>query len=202
MSIHSKKEPGVHAIRKCRALSVETLRAAMKSTAALAAALLCVTGATQAQTANISVTGRIVSKTCNLSTADLTIDMGRVPLSEVAAVGVGSAITRSSNGNIVMMCNAVAPSITMTIQDAQSPASTLPYLTLTGGATAAAGIGIQLFQQNGTPIPLGPDATWIAGIDVPAGRFAVPIVAHYYRTATTVTAGGGNASALFQVSYD
>jgi type 1 fimbria pilin len=150
--------------------------------------------------ANIAVTGNIAVKSCNVDTDNVNIYMGEVPIRELLAVGVGASIRVTGQGTISFTCPAAIATMTMTMQDASDPGSTLPYVKLSGSGSAQ-GVGIQMFYNGNTPVPLGPGSSWIAGSDIAAGKFNVPITAAYYRAAAPVTAGNGNATATFSVSY-
>jgi type 1 fimbria pilin len=175
----------------------------MKTGIALGFALaaLGVMNTVGAQTVSIAVTGNITAKSCDVNTDNVVIDMGQVSVGQLTAVGVGGAISPTGNGTIVLNCTVAVPTMTMTMQDASNPGSTLPYLALSGD-NPAQGVGIQMFHDGSTPIPLGPATSWIAGTNVPVGQYRVPITAAYYRTAANVSAGGGNAQATFNVTYN
>jgi type 1 fimbria pilin len=176
------------------------MKKALSTMMALAATTSAIALAQSTNSANIAVTGNIIPKSCNVDTENVDIDMGTVPVRDLTAVGVGASIRSTGQGNIVFTCPSAILTMTMTMQDASDLASSLPYVKLSGSGSAQ-GVGIQMFYNGSTPIPLGPGSSWIAGSDIAAGKFVVPITAAYYRTAAAVSAGNGNAIATFNVSY-
>jgi major type 1 subunit fimbrin (pilin) len=176
------------------------MKKALSMAMVLATIIPSITSAQSTNNVNIAVTGSIVPKSCSVDTENIDIDMGTVSVRDLTAVGVGASIRPTGQGTIVLTCPSPILTMTMTMQDASDLASSLPYVKLSGSGSAQ-GVGIQMFDSDNRPIPLGPGSSWVAGSDIAAGKFTVPIIAAYYRTTAAVTAGTGNAGAIFNVSY-
>lgn len=144
--------------------------------------------------------------TCMVTTPNITVPMGSVPVSDFSA-GVG-AVSSSKAFNIALSCSGgVANSYTnvyITLTDAINPANVTNTLPLNPSSTAS-GVGIQVLN-GGTPVMFGPDSSvagnpnqWFAGAAT-NGAFNIPLSARYIRTGT-VTPGSANGSATFTMSY-
>lgn len=189
------------AAMKVLSMSVRSLTKKNVCVLAVALVVLATVGDACAQDSKLNVSGSITSTTCTLDTPNLDVDMGRVGVKDILAVGVGSRIPAFQSVTIDLTCQAGA-NVSMTLQDAGNPASTSPYIAL-DTAGGVAGIGIQLLRAgDGSEVPLGPSASWVVARNVSAGKLSIPLQAHYYRSATTVSAGNVNAGALFTVAYD
>ncbi|RDS82778.1 type 1 fimbrial protein [Dyella monticola] len=168
---------------------------------ALALTALTGIGEVSAQSNAVSINGSIIANTCTLNTPNLTVDLGQVSVGAIMAVGVGSPIPASTPVTIQLTCQAGA-NVAMTMQDAATPGSTLPYIALTPATGVAGGVGIQLARaSDNSAVPLGPNAQWTVATNVTAGVLSIPLQAHYYRTASGVGSGAANAGALFTLEY-
>ncbi|CAD5110467.1 fimbrial protein [Zestomonas carbonaria] len=72
-----------------------------------------------------------------------------------------------------------------------------------GGAAAATGIGIQIADRSGTPVPLstlakGPD---VASSGNEGASYSIPLRARYLQTGSTVTPGPANGAVTFTIDY-
>jgi type 1 fimbria pilin len=144
--------------------------------------------------------------TCTVTTPNITVPMGSIPVSDFSA-GVGT-ITASKAFNIALNCSGgVTNSYTnvyITLTDATNPANVTNTLPLNPSSTAG-GVGIQVLK-GGTPVMFGPDSSvsgnpnqWFAGAAANE-VFNIPLSARYIRTGT-VTPGSANGSATFTMSY-
>jgi len=187
---------------KCMVIAQDKLRRLKIPRLTLFAfALAACAGPALAQDNTVNVNGTITVNTCNLSTPDVQVDMGQVGIAVIDGVGVGSPIADFTPLSIDMVCERGA-NVRITLQDASNPGSTLPYIGLRPGGGVATGVGIQLARAgDGSIVPLGPSATWVAGTNLPAGNFSIAMRAHYYRTSSATSAGAANAGALFGVEY-
>ncbi len=153
----------------------------------------------RAQDLTINFTGAFQNDTCTITTPSIVVNMGGVSVNDITAVGVGAAIPAFSSGTIQLTCEAGANPEVALFDANNSNNVGGSNVTLTPGTGVASGVGIQLFQSDGTPILL--QLGIVLGRNTPAGPLSFPFTAHYYRAATTVTAGAADALVIFQCSY-
>ena len=68
-------------------------------------------------------------------------------------------------------------------------------------ASSAVGIGLQIKDDNGVPVPLNTPRTF-SGYNVNGGNFLIPLTASYYRLATeSLRPGSANSEVTFIMSY-
>ncbi|WDH20973.1 fimbrial protein [Pseudomonas chlororaphis] len=71
-----------------------------------------------------------------------------------------------------------------------------------GNAPAASGVGVQVADSHGTPLPLATlRASGITPRATEGASYSIPLRARYIQTAGSVTAGPANASAVFTINY-
>jgi type 1 fimbria pilin len=178
----------------------EHMRLHMKNIWAYGVSLACLVLAdTAIAQSNVAVSGAIASSTCTVDTSNVAVSMGQFSVQAISAVGVGSPIATFSDGVINLTCENGA-NVEVAFTDLAGAPAGSQYLNLTPGSGVASGVGIQLFQMPAdTPITL--QSGYFQGTNVPTGAFSVPFRARYYRTASAVTAGTANASAMFVFTY-
>ncbi|UGB38295.1 fimbrial protein [Frateuria soli] len=99
--------------------------------------------------------------------------------------------------NIHLACPS-GVSATLDIQfDAQTGTSP-GYTTVLGNQGTATGVGVELVDVNGVPVPFG-QATRVGAI---SRNMTLPYAAQYHATANTVTGGSVAAKATFTLSYE
>lgn len=145
---------------------------------------------------SVSYAGNIIYKSVTCSSGqNLTVSLGKVPLSAFA--GIGS--TAGDRGfTIPVTCDSpVNVSIYMTSAAYESkPAG---VIALTSSASNASGVGVQMLFNN---IPVVFENYFSAGQIISAGStLSVPFTARYYQTAASVTPGIANATATFTMEY-
>ncbi|MFJ2710372.1 fimbrial protein [Pseudomonas sp. NPDC087346] len=71
-----------------------------------------------------------------------------------------------------------------------------------GETPAATGIGLQVADSNGTPLPLATlRASGITPRAVEGASYTIPLKARYIQTEDSITAGPANATATFTINY-
>ncbi|NBF11485.1 fimbrial protein [Pseudomonas sp. Fl4BN1] len=109
----------------------------------------------------------------------------------------GTVATRTPNANVLMLrLDATRPALN----------PTLGILSLNpsapGDAVAATGVGVQVADRVGTPLPLATlRPSGIVPSAVEGRSYDIALRARYIQTASSVTAGPANASAVFTINY-
>jgi type 1 fimbria pilin len=140
--------------------------------------------------------GAVVSlPTCSINTGSQNQTVVLPAISTNTLTGTGSVSGRTAVP-IGLTCQSGANlSLTMTSTQANATAGVMNNLTGTGYAT---GVGVQLLDQNRTPIPWN---TALAIGVVSAGALNLSYYAQYYETGTSVTIGKVSGKATFTVTY-
>ncbi|MEK7885709.1 fimbrial protein [Burkholderia contaminans] len=68
-------------------------------------------------------------------------------------------------------------------------------------SSTASGIGVQLLDGNGSPVPLGSQIVFNGYSSASGGNYTIPFRARYYQTGTPVTPGLANTLMTFTMSY-
>uniref|UniRef100_UPI0039EFDEBB fimbrial protein n=1 Tax=Bordetella sputigena TaxID=1416810 RepID=UPI0039EFDEBB len=139
---------------------------------------------------------RINPLTC--ATRDVSVNMGEIPVS--AFGGPGMTAGRKSFAIALRDCPPGIQSIEYTLDPTtQIISSDLSIVALeTGGA--AIGVGLQLMDATGRPVPLQQPVRFSSY--VPGSASAdIPLQAAYYQTAGTITPGKANAAVRFTITY-
>lgn len=148
--------------------------------------------------ARIDVTGggSVSTAACEVENKSITVPMGDVKRSEFTAVGSTAA---NKTFNIFLNCDASTNiKMTLTATSDSSKAPGVIALNSASGRTVANGVGIQLLNNN-NPVTLGAPITIGTA---PSGSSRVEMVARYYQTKSTVTAGEANGTATFTFTYN
>ena len=82
--------------------------------------------------------------------------------------------------------------------DGNAAAGEAGVLDNTSGAGNAAGVGIQIYDKDGSALDLGTASQAVTLID---GDNTLNFSADYYQTADTATAGSVDTTATFNVTY-
>jgi type 1 fimbria pilin len=149
-----------------------------------------------------SATGSLMTTTCSVKTTAPEVQLPPLPVSAFSS-GVG-AVAGQKDFTLSFACVSGAK-VAIVITDAVDPSNRLTVLKLATGSTAA-GIGVQVLKDQGTPVQFGPDAVgtsvanqWLIGPS-PNGTLDLPLSAQYIRTGT-VKPGKVRALATFTMSY-
>ncbi|MXN74337.1 fimbrial protein [Burkholderia sp. 4701] len=140
--------------------------------------------------------------TCSTTTPKVFVDLGPHALSKSSGIGSGVGSTSPSKGfTIGVKCDsgvAGAFAVSMMLDGAAVSASN-GVLALSSSSTAS-GVGIQLLNGDGKPVPLG--TAWpVAGSPAAAANLQVPLSARYYQTGSAAKPGVANGSATFTIIY-
>ncbi|SDR43203.1 Pilin (type 1 fimbria component protein) [Paraburkholderia fungorum] len=144
-------------------------------------------------TINFSSLG-VVAQSCSLNTPTVNVPMG--DYSKSAFRGIGST-TKSVPVKIGLSCsNGARINVQLTVTaDASQPGT----IKLTPGAGAASGVGIQMLDAWNNPLPL--NTNFVAGTATAEGVYNVDWSAQYIQTASQISAGAANATAVFTLTY-
>ncbi len=153
-----------------------------------------------AHNGRVYVSGTITDNTCSLSPAseNINVSMGAVSQRQFYRAGDGSAwqpfVIDLQN------CGSTASGVTVSFSGASDRHNT-DLLALTAGESDAAGIGIALYDQNKTLIPLGQESDVVTLTPGQASAH-LQFYARYLADGGTVASGNANASATFILAYE
>jgi major type 1 subunit fimbrin (pilin) len=138
---------------------------------------------------------RIVPLTC--TTRDVNVNMGRIALR--AFRGPGTTAGRKSFAIELRDCPAGIQSIDYTL-DPTTPIISLDQGVVALEAGGATGVGVQLMDATGSPVPLQQPVRF-SGYIPGSPSVDIPLQAAYYQTADTITAGQANTAVRFTITY-
>lgn len=146
-------------------------------------------------------------QTCTI-TQPGTVNMGEIPMKTFKNIGSVSGWRRDFTINV--NCSGVAARVYMVLTDAQNASNTSSTLSLTSTSTAA-GIGVQIWRQNGSaPIKFGPDSAapgttnqFLVYTSSGNESGPIPLVfsTRYIQTSAVVKPGSAVSLATFTMSY-
>jgi len=136
------------------------------------------------------------------TTPNVTVPMGTHKASELS--GVGTTTTAVAFNISLNSCPAGMGTSGPAIQYEIDPSTTVvssanAVVSLDSGSTAS-GIGVQLLNGSGVPVPLGTRQTFSGYNPSTGGSYTIPLQARYYRTAT-VTPGTADTEMTFTMTY-
>lgn len=151
---------------------------------------------------SVHFTGSVVNAACAVAqdSVNKTVDMGQVRL---AAFGdtptAGTAANQKTPFSITLTdCDTqVSTEATVTFNGAAAK-DNAGVLDNMAGAGGAQGIGVQIYDTDGTALDLGKASKAATLID---GDNVMSFSADYITTASTLTAGNVDATATFNVTY-
>ncbi|MCP2006222.1 UNVERIFIED_ORG: type 1 fimbria pilin [Buttiauxella agrestis ATCC 33320] len=155
--------------------------------------------ASEAHDGQVNITGTITDNTCVVSpdSLDFTVVMGNVPAKQFFQTGDG---TRYEPFAIYLeKCGGAASGVTVSFQgqlDKLNP----DLLALTGGSGYASGMGVGIYNQDKTLIPVGNESEQIR-LTADQGAVKMNFYARYIADGAAVAAGMANASATFMLTY-
>ncbi len=151
------------------------------------------------QGGTVEFKGSVVDAACAV-TADTTnqvVNMGQVKLS--AFTGKDSVANQKTPFSIKLAdCDTTIASQASVTFDGNAAAGEAGVLDNTSGAGNAAGVGIQIYDKDGSALDLGTASQAVTLID---GDNTLNFSADYYQTADTATAGSVDTTATFNVTY-
>ncbi|MBV8044837.1 fimbrial protein [Pluralibacter sp.] len=153
----------------------------------------------QAHQGTVYITGTITDNTCAVSpdSKNLTVPMGDVSSKQFAQAGDGSRYELFAIN--LEKCGGAASGVTVHFEGA-SNGKNPDLLALTGGAGYATGIGVGIYNQDKSLIPMGKESenTPLAPNQATA---TLNFYARYIADGDSVAAGTANASTTFVLTY-
>lgn len=159
-------------------------------------------GASSVTGGTVHFTGSVVDAACAVSqdSIDQTVQMGQVRLAafgDTPAAGTVAGQKTPFNIKLTDCDTSVSTQASITFSG-DAAANQAGVLDNTAGAGGAQGVGIQIYDNDGTALALGTAskaATLIDGINT------LSFAADYIATDSNVTAGNVDATATFNVTY-
>ncbi|WP_278807840.1 fimbrial protein [Obesumbacterium proteus] len=182
-----------------------------KLSALFAASFIILSGSAMAATTPTSVAGgtvhfkgTVIDAACAVddNSIEQTVTMGQVRTARFGTAGsisAGTAANQKVPFSISLKdCDAtIAANASLTFNGTAS-AGFPSALENAGGPGSASGVGIQIYDAEGTAIGLGTASATVALIN---GENTLAFTADYVSTAATVTSGDVEATATFNVTY-
>lgn len=143
----------------------------------------------------------IYTASCTADTSGLSFPIGNIPKNSFGtSVGYVPPAAKYTQ-NLSINCDGVA-NATMELQATQNPDAssnnTVIALDGQGGAGVSTGVGVQMLYNGQTPLQIN---TPLSIKSLTSGTQLLPLVAQYYQTKSTVTAGSANATFTLNVTY-
>lgn len=155
-------------------------------------------GSVQASDGTIHFTGSITDQTCKVDTGsqNLNVDLGKVAKTALnGAAGMKAAPTRFTLS--LSDCPETVTGANVKF-DGATDGVDQSLLALDSGTGIATGVGIQIADKNGSPIPLHTAST---DYTLAEGTNSLDFVARYVSTGTAVTTGPANGTSEFTINY-
>ncbi|EAP4552390.1 fimbrial protein BcfF [Salmonella enterica] len=162
--------------------------------------MLLAASGVQAHDGRVYVSGTITDNTCSLSpdSENINVAMGAVSQRQFYRAGGGSAWQPFAID--LQNCGSTASGVTVSFSGAADSRNT-DLLALTAGESDASGIGIALYDQNKTLIPLGQESD-VVTLSPGQASAHLQFYARYLADGGAVTPGDANASATFILAYE
>jgi len=145
----------------------------------------------------------LVSSGCSVSTTNATVTMPALTIARVAGAPVGATFNPTPF-NLAMIC-ATGIKVSYQIDGVSSVYSqSNGVLNNSTGTGMAAGVGIQILTGTGSnPPPLPLSTETLAIITTSSNQsVSIPLIAQYYKTATSVSPGQIQVLATFSMYYE
>lgn len=158
-------------------------------------------GTTGTQTYTFSTSA---DPTCSVNTQNLQVNLPAIEAKQLSSDG---ATTGNTPFTLWVNCPSTTPvNVYMTLTDNSKPGQTNSTVVSAASGSSASGVGVQISDQNGLPITLGPDSS-MAGNPGQflvrsnlTGSIPIPFTANYIRTGA-IKPGTLKAVATFTMSY-
>ncbi|AYO38637.1 fimbrial protein [Serratia sp. P2ACOL2] len=154
----------------------------------------------------VNFTGSITETACIVDTPSATLS---VPLGKISAKSFAGAGTTAPATKFTLVVKSCPEATTASVNfDGTSVSGDNNVLALTTGAGVATGVGVQISDKAGNPVPLrGLSGSYDLKKGDPAGGAgdvtnALEFTARYIATAVKVGAGTANASTNFTIVYN
>ena len=183
-----------------KACMVKSVVLAMVMAGGISSAMAATSGSSSTVNGGtVEFKGSVVDAACAV-TADTTnqvVNMGQVRLA--AFTGKDSVANQKTPFTIKLAdCDTTIASQASVTFDGNAAAGEAGVLDNTSGAGNAAGVGIQIYDKDGSALDLGTASQAVTLID---GDNTLNFSADYYQTADTATAGSVDTTATFNVTY-
>ncbi|EXF95613.1 ferrous iron transporter B [Pseudomonas fluorescens HK44] len=157
-------------------------------------------GAANAADGTISFTGSVVAAACTVSTqtAAQTVNLGTINSSGFTSAGTVAGATRF---DITLASCPSTITKTSVKFDGTPDATDSRLLALTSGQTAT-GLGIAIYESNGTTLIPMQTASASKDLEADATSTTMTFIAKYMSTAANVGAGTASASTSFTIAYN
>ncbi|WP_157648940.1 fimbrial protein [Burkholderia ubonensis] len=147
----------------------------------------------------MSINGtRIKTPACSIPSVN--VDMGSIKMSEFS----GPSSTAGERGFDITLnsCppgrNAIYYQFDTTTQVVPGAGNSVVQLN---GSSSASGIGLQLLDASGNPVPFGTPSKF-SGYSGQPGNYTMPFRARYYQIAPTIAPGTANTAITITMSYE
>ncbi|MDM7000449.1 fimbrial protein, partial [Klebsiella michiganensis] len=190
----------VYGFKMKKAFMVKSVVLAMVMAGGISSAMAATSGSSSTVNGGtVEFKGSVVDAACAV-TADTTnqvVNMGQVRLA--AFTGKDSVANQKTPFTIKLAdCDTTIASQASVTFDGNAAAGEAGVLDNTSGAGNAAGVGIQIYDKDGSALDLGTASQAVTLID---GDNTLNFSADYYQTADTATAGSVDTTATFNVTY-
>ncbi|EJU26512.1 putative type-1 fimbrial protein, A chain [Klebsiella sp. OBRC7] len=190
----------VYGLKMKKAFMVKSVVLAMVMAGGISSAMAATSGSSSTVNGGtVEFKGSVVDAACAV-TADTTnqvVNMGQVRLA--AFTGKDSVANQKTPFTIKLAdCDTTIASQASVTFDGNAAAGEAGVLDNTSGAGNAAGVGIQIYDKDGSALDLGTASQAVTLID---GDNTLNFSADYYQTADTATAGSVDTTATFNVTY-
>ncbi|WP_232441814.1 fimbrial protein [Burkholderia ubonensis] len=139
-------------------------------------------------------------KTPACSVPSINVDMGSIKMNEFS--GPSSTAGERSFDIILNSCppgrNAIYYQFDTTTQIVPGAGNSVVQLN---GSSSASGIGLQLLDASGNPVPFGTPSKF-SGYSGQPGNYTMPFRARYYQIASTIAPGTANTAITITMSYE
>ncbi|HAZ55359.1 MAG TPA: fimbrial protein [Franconibacter helveticus] len=166
--------------------------------AALLSGLILICSA-QAHDGTVYVSGKINETTCAVSpdSKNFTVDLGSVASKQFNNVGDGS----DYRPFVIKLENCAAAAQTVSVHfDGTPDSKNADLLAITSDTASAAGVGIAIYNQDKSIIPLGDESVKFP-LTPDQASATLNFYARYIANGDAIVAGTANASATFILTY-
>lgn len=147
----------------------------------------------------INFEGQVVDGACAVSADSLnqTVTLDQVRAAKLATAGQAAGQQQTFNIKLEDCDTTAFTNVAVTF-NGQSDATTVGALTNTAGAGAATNVALQLYGNDGQPLPLNTAST---NATLNTGENILPFSVDYVATAGAATAGNVTSVATFTTTY-
>ena len=181
-------------------MAIKKLALAMGLVMAAGSAMAATSGSTTSVTGGqIEFQGSVVDAACAVAqnSVDQTVQMGQVRVADFAGTGSEAGAKTPFTIGLEDCDTTVSQNAAVTF-NGNADSGAAGVLANAAGEGSAQGVGIQIYDNDGTALALGTASQAVTLID---GTNTLNFSADYVSTADTVTAGNVDATATFNITY-